>query len=64
MAQFAMRWILDHPAVSTIIPGASSARQVSQNAAIAGLPPLDKDLHNALYEFYVKDIEPLIRCEV
>ena len=64
MAQFAMRWILDHPAVSAIIPGASSARQVSQNAAIAELPPLDEALHNTLYEFYVKDIEPLIRCEV
>lgn len=31
MANFAMRWILDHEEVTTVIPGASSAQQVMQN---------------------------------
>ncbi|MDC8830770.1 aldo/keto reductase [Alteromonas gilva] len=64
MAQFAMRWILDHDAVSAIIPGASSAKQVSQNAAVSALSPLDKRLHEQLYAYYIDEVEPLIRCEV
>ncbi|NVK56568.1 MAG: aldo/keto reductase [Alteromonadaceae bacterium] len=64
MAQFAMRWILDHEAVSTIIPGASSPKQVTQNAATASLPELDKALHQKLYDYYVHEVEPLIRCEI
>lgn len=64
MAQFAMRWILDHQAVSAIIPGASSTKQVTQNAAVAGLPALDSARHKALYDLYLRDIEPLIRCPI
>src|SRR5690606_16065358 len=45
MAQLALRWILDHDAVSTIIPGASSAQQAQANAAISELPPLGAELH-------------------
>lgn len=61
MAQMAMRWILDHQAVSTIIPGASSPKQAQQNAEVSALPSLDQELHNRLYDFYRAEIEANIR---
>jgi len=64
MAQFAMRWILDQPAVTTIIPGASSAQQVLSNVSVSELSPLPEDLHQALYAFYEKHVESLIRCPI
>ena len=39
MAQFALRFVRSHPAVSTVIPGAKYRRQAETNAA-AGLRPL------------------------
>src|SRR5919198_2419949 len=41
LAQLALRWILMHEAVSTVIPGARSPEQARANAAAATLPPLD-----------------------
>jgi aryl-alcohol dehydrogenase-like predicted oxidoreductase len=40
-AQVALRWVLDHPAVSCAIAGAKSPAQVEANAGVAGwrLPP-------------------------
>ncbi|QJR82829.1 aldo/keto reductase [Alteromonas pelagimontana] len=64
MAGFAMRWILDHDAVSSIIPGASSPKQVSQNAAVGQAQRLDSALHDKLYQLYLNDIEPAIRCKI
>jgi aryl-alcohol dehydrogenase-like predicted oxidoreductase len=40
MAQFALRFVSSHPAVSTAIPGARNARQAESNAAAGLLPPL------------------------
>ncbi len=42
MAQFALRWILDQPGVSTVIPGARNAEQANANAAAADLAPLSE----------------------
>jgi aryl-alcohol dehydrogenase-like predicted oxidoreductase len=61
MAQMAMRWILDHPAISTIIPGASSPEQVKQNAEVSALAPLSADLHQSLRSFYKDKVEQHIR---
>lgn len=36
MAQWALRWCLENPAVSAVIPGCKSAAQVRANAAAAG----------------------------
>jgi aryl-alcohol dehydrogenase-like predicted oxidoreductase len=41
LAQFTLRWILMHDAVSTVIPGARSPEQARGNAAASGLGPLD-----------------------
>jgi len=43
LAQFALRWIIDQPGVSTVIPGARNADQVRGNAAAAGLPSLREE---------------------
>jgi aryl-alcohol dehydrogenase-like predicted oxidoreductase len=43
LAQFALRWIIDQPGVSTVIPGARNAEQVRGNAASAALAPLRED---------------------
>jgi aryl-alcohol dehydrogenase-like predicted oxidoreductase len=61
MAQMALRWILDHDAVSTIIPGASSPEQAKANAMISGMQPLPDDLHQALSEFYTNNVHQHIR---
>lgn len=61
MAQMALRWILDHDAVSTIIPGASSPEQAKANAMISGMPPLPDDLHQVLADFYDSDVHQHIR---
>lgn len=61
MAQLALRWILDHDAVSTIIPGASSAAQAQANTAISALPPLSDELHLALSDFYHAQVHQHIR---
>ncbi|MCO7219563.1 aldo/keto reductase [Klenkia sp. PcliD-1-E] len=39
-AQVALRWIIQQPGVTAVIPGASSVRQAASNAAAADLPPL------------------------
>ena len=39
MAQSALRWILDHDAVTTVIPGASKIEQARCNALASDLLP-------------------------
>jgi aryl-alcohol dehydrogenase-like predicted oxidoreductase len=40
LARFALRWVIDQPGVSTVIPGARNPDQARQNAAAASEPPL------------------------
>lgn len=61
MAQMAMRWILDHDAVSVIIPGASSVAQAKENAAVSALPPLSSELRAELSSFYREKVREHIR---
>lgn len=45
LAQWALRWILMHPEVSDVIPGAKNPNQATSNAGAADLPPLpDADM--------------------
>jgi aryl-alcohol dehydrogenase-like predicted oxidoreductase len=37
---FALRWLIDQPGVTTVIPGARDVAQVRSNVAAASLPPL------------------------
>jgi aryl-alcohol dehydrogenase-like predicted oxidoreductase len=43
MAQWALAWCLQHPAVSCVIPGCKSVEQVESNAAAAALPLVRDD---------------------
>lgn len=61
MAQMAMRWILDHPAVTTIIPGASRPQQAMENARVSDLEPLPRELHDKLRDFYRQQVAQHIR---
>lgn len=61
MAQMAMRWILDHEAVSVVIPGASSPKQAIDNAQASDLPALSPELHQKLSELYTSEVHDHIR---
>jgi len=61
MAQFALRWCLDYPEVTTIIPGATKPEQARQNAAAADFPPLDPELHAQLHRWYGDEVAGHIR---
>jgi len=61
MAQMALRWILDHPEVSVVIPGASSPQQVQANVGAAALAPLRAELHAALAGVYRDHVRSHIR---
>jgi aryl-alcohol dehydrogenase-like predicted oxidoreductase len=39
-AQAALRWVIQQPGVTTVIPGARNPEQARQNAAASALPPL------------------------
>ncbi len=43
LAQLAVQFVLANPAVSTVIPGAKSARQIQETAQAGWLPPLTAD---------------------
>lgn len=60
-AQMAMRWVLDHPEVTTVIAGATRPEQVTENASASDLDPLGDDLHRQLGDFYRSEVEPHIR---
>jgi aryl-alcohol dehydrogenase-like predicted oxidoreductase len=61
LPQLALRWCLDHPAVTTIIPGARNRTQALANAAASNLPPIPADVHAKLRAFFVKDVKPAVR---
>lgn len=61
MAAMAQRWILDHEAVTTVIPGASSVAQVTQNALVSELSPFAPELHAKIHKFYEDSVAGQIR---
>ncbi|UKM64097.1 aldo/keto reductase [Flavobacteriaceae bacterium GSB9] len=61
MVQLALRWILDHNAVSSIIPGASSSKQVIANASVSNIEKLTPEVHERLKALYQSKIHGAIR---
>ncbi|HWG01171.1 MAG TPA: aldo/keto reductase [Trebonia sp.] len=53
-AQEALRWVIQQPGVTTVIPGARNPGQARQNAAAADLPPLSEDALARIEELYDK----------
>ena len=61
MADVAMRWILDHDAVTTVIPGATRPAQAQANARASDLAPLGEPVHGKLRDFYSREVKAQIR---
>ncbi|HEY6795566.1 MAG TPA: aldo/keto reductase [Kineosporiaceae bacterium] len=51
-AALALRWVIDQPGVSVVIPGARNAAQARGNAAAADLPPLSPDILEGVRTIY------------
>jgi aryl-alcohol dehydrogenase-like predicted oxidoreductase len=64
MAQWALRWCLDHPAVTVVIPGAKHAEQARQNAASSDLAPLPAETHRQLREQFQAEVQPHVRGRI
>jgi aryl-alcohol dehydrogenase-like predicted oxidoreductase len=61
MAQFALRWVIDQPGVSVVIPGARDAAQMRANAASAQLEPLSPEQLAAVEEVYDRHIRAYVQ---
>ncbi len=59
-AQLALRWIIDQPGVSTVIPGASRPDQARANAAAADLHPLSETQLAALADIYDRNVRQYV----
>ena len=55
-AQLALRWLVDQPGVTSVIPGARTPAQARGNAAAADLPPLSPELLDALRDVYDRQV--------
>lgn len=61
LAQKSLRWVLDHDAVTTVIPGAKDAMQAGENADVSGITPLSGKAHADLLELYNAQIDSQVR---
>ena len=60
-AQWALRWVIQQPGVSTVIPGARSPEQARQNAAAAALPPLSAAVLDGIKDIYDRRIRAQVQ---
>jgi aryl-alcohol dehydrogenase-like predicted oxidoreductase len=60
LAAIALRWILQHEAVSTVIPGASRSEQVRSNIDVLNSPALTTEQIMAINQIYSDRIKPLV----
>jgi aryl-alcohol dehydrogenase-like predicted oxidoreductase len=60
MAQFALRWVVDQPGVTVVIPGARTPEQARANAAVATLAPLTAEVQEAVRAVYDELIRPQV----
>lgn len=60
MPQYALRFILDNPEVSVVIPGGKTPEQVADNTKASDLKPLTKSVHKEITEIY----DDLIKTQV
>ncbi len=60
MAQFALRWILMFPEVTSTIPGAKNPQQAQDNVLASALPPLSDETMRHIQEIYDTSIRPQV----
>jgi len=56
-AQRALRWIIDQPGVTTVIPGARNAEQAAANAAAGSQAPLSPEMLSKVNAVYTSSIK-------
>ncbi|CAM3486304.1 aldo/keto reductase [Marinicrinis lubricantis] len=61
MARAALRWILDQPEISCVIPGFKNVKQVEDNLAAAVVPSFTEEELQRLREFYNNEVSMHIR---
>lgn len=59
-AQAALRWIIQQPGVTTVIPGGRTVDQVRANVAAAAAPDLPPELLSAMADLYDRRIRSLV----
>ncbi len=58
--QAALRWVLDQPGVTSVIPGGRSVEQVRSNAAAASAEPLNAQMLDGVEDLYDHRIRRLV----
>jgi aryl-alcohol dehydrogenase-like predicted oxidoreductase len=61
LGPLALRWILDHPAISSVIPGIKTSAQATENARASRCPALSEEAHRALNALYFNEIDSIVR---
>lgn len=61
MARAALRWVIDSPGVTCAIPGFKSAQQVEDNVQALDVPHFTEAEFSRLHQFYLEEVEPVIR---
>jgi aryl-alcohol dehydrogenase-like predicted oxidoreductase len=60
VAELALRWVVDTPGVTTVIPGARNAEQARRNAAVMRAAPLTDDQRAAVAAVYDRHVRALV----
>lgn len=61
MTEASLRWILDHPAITCVIPGFKSVRQVEHNLSVLDVRPFTEAELAKLSSFYEHEVHAHIR---
>ncbi|MDP1730219.1 MAG: aldo/keto reductase [Devosia sp.] len=64
MSQFALRWLLDQPAVSTIIAGVTKPAQLADNVEATKRDPLEPELIEELRDWYERKVRSQVRGRI
>lgn len=64
LAQFALRWLLDQPAISTIIAGVTKPAQLDDNVEATRRDPLEPGLVEELRDWYERKVRPHVRGHI
>ncbi|MNR63576.1 Aldo/keto reductase family protein [compost metagenome] len=61
MARASMRWILENPNITCIIPGFKNVKQIEDNLATLEVPAFTSEEQTRLHSFYSTQVHEHIR---
>jgi aryl-alcohol dehydrogenase-like predicted oxidoreductase len=61
MTRAALRWVLDFPEITCVIPGFKNVRQVEDNLAARDVPSFTPEERKRLEDFYRDNVHAFIR---